>query len=65
MVVIWSIWKERNTRCFDGITYPMQRLVDKAKFLVASWVLVLPIFRGFSMNLLIFRWREVALEKRE
>lgn len=32
-----------------------QWLVEKAKFLVGSWVLVLSIFRGFSFDLIMER----------
>lgn len=56
--------KERNVRCFDGSSFPLHVVVERAKFLVASWILILPHFRGFTMDLL-FKWREVALEEGE
>lgn len=65
MVVMWSIWKERNAICFDACASPLERMMDRAKFLMPSVVSVLSIFKGFSMDLFIFRWREVTLEKGE
>lgn len=55
MAVIWSIWKEMNAICFDGCASPVERMVDRAKFLVPSVVSVLSIFKGFSVDLFILR----------
>lgn len=63
LTVIWSLWKERNLRCFDGRSSHWKGLVEKVKYLVPSWVLIHPIFRGFSLDLVLFKWREVALEE--
>lgn len=53
LAVIWSLWRERNARCFERSSSQVQVLVDIARFLVASWVLVLPQFRGFSYDLIL------------
>lgn len=55
LAVIWSLWKERNLRCFKGRSYHWQALVDRAKFSMASWVLLLPLLRGFSLDLVMFK----------
>lgn len=34
----------------------------RAKLLVALWVSVLPLFKGYSFELILLGWREVALE---
>eukprot|EP00268_Persea_americana_P033489 TRINITY_DN33165_c1_g2_i2.p1 TRINITY_DN33165_c1_g2~~TRINITY_DN33165_c1_g2_i2.p1 ORF type:complete len:146 (+),score=9.08 TRINITY_DN33165_c1_g2_i2:242-679(+) len=38
LVVIWSIWKERNRRCFEGRSSDVSILVDRVKHSVATWV---------------------------
>lgn len=57
---IWGIWKERNARCFNGKSIRLEALIDKIKFLVASWISILPIFRGVSVNIIMWDWRDVA-----
>lgn len=34
----WTIWKGRNTRCFEGKSSSADALVDKIKFSVVEWV---------------------------
>lgn len=63
--IIWSLWMEKNERCFGGRSSHLQALVDKPRFLVASWVLILPYFRGSSYDFILFNWKEVALDTRE
>ena len=38
LAVIWTIWNERNSRCFEGIASNESNLVEKSKFLVARVV---------------------------
>lgn len=46
LTVIWTIWKERNSRCYKGVSSSKEAwLLRLNKSLVASWVFVLPIFR--------------------
>lgn len=47
VVVIWHIWKERNTRCFEARSSSMDSLLEKAKFTIARLVSVLP-FKGYQ-----------------
>ena len=47
---IWTIWKERNLRCFEGKSSAVDKLPDKVKHLVATWVSPLPTFKGISVN---------------
>ena len=60
LAVIWTIWKERNSRCFEGIAVSESRLVEKTKLLVALWVFILPSFKGYSLDQIVFHWKEVA-----
>ena len=55
----WTVWKERNRRCFEGTSSSQEDLIFKMKFFVASWVSILPDFRDLSLDALCFNWREV------
>ena len=61
LAVIWTIWKERNSRCFEGIASNESRLMKKSKFLVAFWMSILHSFRGYSLDQIVYHWKEVAL----
>lgn len=58
--VLWFIWKERNSRCFEGKVLPVEAMSDGLKFSIASWVSILPHFRGISIYLIMQGWRGVA-----
>ena len=60
LAVIWTIWKEINLRCFEGISVSESNMLEKLKFLVASWVSILPSFKGFSLDQIVYHWKEVA-----
>lgn len=45
-------------RCFERRSSHLQVLVNKARFLASSWVLVLPRFRGLSFDLILYNWKE-------
>lgn len=36
-LVIWSIWRERNSRVFDHKSLPLQRLIDQVKEEAKIW----------------------------
>lgn len=38
----WIIWKEKNSGCFEGLASSDNCLVEKAKLIVALWVLSSP-----------------------
>lgn len=60
LVLIWTIWKERNSRCFEGVSSPKETLAYRVKFFVASRVSVLPNFRGHSIDSMLRCWREMT-----
>ena len=39
LAVIWTIWKERNRRCFEGLSSNESQMGEKIKHLVATWAL--------------------------
>lgn len=60
LAVLWVLWKERNSHCFDGQSSSMDRLEDMVKFLVASWVHNLPAFKGIPIDSIMRGWYMVA-----
>ena len=59
-VTIWTIWKERNSRYFEGIASSESRHVERSKFLAALWVSIFPSFRGYSFDQIMYHWKELA-----
>lgn len=55
MAAIWSLWRERNAGCFDGKSFNLHALVERAKFLVASWVAVLWILLSSNGKRLLLK----------
>ena len=60
LAVIWTLWKERNSMCFKGLSSSKEAMAFKVKYLVASWVFVLPNFLGYSIDDISRCWKEVA-----
>ena len=58
LACIWTIWKERNKRCFEGIDSSQEDLILNMKFCVASWVSHLPDFWGLPLDAIMYNWRE-------
>lgn len=51
------LWKERNARCFEGVSSSIDSLCEKIKFFVASWVSILPPFQGVPMDFILHKWK--------
>lgn len=61
LAIIRTIWKERNRCCFEGLSSFQLALVDKVKFPVASWAVILPSFQDILIATILSNWNEVAL----
>lgn len=53
MAVVWSIWKERNRRCFDELSSKDNQLGENVKQIGAIWSSSLLHFKGISANSII------------
>lgn len=49
-----------DAMCLMGIATSVNALVERLKFTVASWMLAVPYFGGFSTDQILFYRREVA-----
>lgn len=61
LIILWIIWKERNSRCFDSKAMEVEALIDKLKFITGSCISVLPLCHSISFNLLVNNWSVVTL----
>ena len=50
----------KKLKMFEEIASSESRLVEKSKFLVALWVSILPSFRGYSFDQIVYYWKELA-----
>lgn len=51
--VLWIIWKERNSRCFNGKALDVESLSDKLRFNVASWLAFRPQFHDTTIDMIV------------
>ena len=56
---IWAIWKERNSRCFQGKSSLSSVVISRSRFMAASWVSILKEFWGLPIDIILIKWREV------
>lgn len=59
-LAIWCMWKERNTRCFEGRSNREEVLIDKIESMMSIWFSTFPMFQGFYIDLMMLNWSEVA-----
>ena len=57
VVTLWTIWKERNVRHFEGKSSSVDSLPEKVKLLVALWVSPHPLFHDFSIDSIMVNWK--------
>lgn len=48
--IIWTIWKERNWRCFEGKSLNLESIIDSSCVVVTSWVSILSEFWGLHID---------------
>lgn len=53
LATLWVIWKERNSRCFDGKSSNMQSILDHIRFETATWVSTSPQFRDTPTDMIM------------
>lgn len=41
---------------FEGKSFPLDVIVDRIRFLVASWVSSLPDFMGLALDQIVINW---------
>jgi hypothetical protein len=61
LAVFWVIWLERNKRIFDD--FPglcVEGLWDRVNFWSALWTSVTPLFRNYSLSVLLLDWKAVV-----
>ena len=52
--------ERKELKMFQEVSSSKEALPFKVKFLVASWVSILPIFSGYSINDITRCWKELA-----
>lgn len=56
---MWSLWLERNKRCFKNKKTPEGNLAQLIKWRCASWAAVLPEFKSYLVEDIFRNWWEV------
>lgn len=60
LAIIWSLWKDRNTRCLEDVSSSMTSLAEKIKFSIATRISILLRFWDFFVGIIIIHWEEIA-----
>eukprot|EP00268_Persea_americana_P059126 TRINITY_DN72265_c0_g1_i1.p1 TRINITY_DN72265_c0_g1~~TRINITY_DN72265_c0_g1_i1.p1 ORF type:complete len:132 (+),score=14.77 TRINITY_DN72265_c0_g1_i1:307-702(+) len=61
LAVPWVLWKERNSKCFEGKAANVDSRIGSLKFIIASWMMVLQQFQNYSKDQIMLKWKEAAL----
>ncbi|KAL5732115.1 hypothetical protein ACHQM5_004769 [Ranunculus cassubicifolius] len=54
--ILWTLWVERNNRCFEEKKETEDRLISKVKDLVWNWGLGSPKTKNLRLESLLFNW---------
>lgn len=57
---LWTIWIERNARCFECEKSSVEEVLKNLKQAVASWMSILAQFKGIPLEIIVHNRREVA-----
>lgn len=60
VIIIWSIWKEINSRVFDGKQITEASIICKAQYEMYTWCLMFKDFQNCSFSDVIQNWHSAS-----